>query len=422
MWANDPTRVNTDLAKLDAVTAADVQAVARKYLKPEQGTTVVVEPDPLGMRSKRQATTAATAMNKGAAVAPSTRPIMAKDVTFPADYPEHPPLPPAGVAAHFEKGQEAVVNGVRVIVLTDHRLPLVNWTLAMRRGSDSDPRGKDGVADLTADLLMHGAGTLTYQQLADELSTHGIGLGVSSAGDTTRLGGSCTTDELDRGFALSRDVLLSPTFPPEEFKKVKEQMAAGLTQGLASPAAAGRRAMSKLLYGDTPMGRSASPASVAGLTLYDVRRFYADFYHPDGAILTVSGDVSFDKAVALAKQLTAGWEPEPMPAVSYDQPWAAADAGPKPIVLIDNPDTSPGASAIVGMGVRAFDIHADEDKYAGVAGEHAAQQRHREPADGVRAGREGVRVRHRRDVRPRPPRRGVRGQRPHPPARSPATA
>ncbi len=362
LWADDVNRVNTDLDKLEAVSAADVQAVAAKYLRPELATTVTVVPDPLG-KAARKATSAAAALTHGAAVAPSSQPIRSRDVTFPADFPAHPPLPPAGALAHFEKGQEATVNGVRVIVLSDHRLPLVNWTLAMRRGSDSDPKGKDGLADLTAEMLSHGAGALSYQQLSDELAAHGISVGVSPAGDNTRLSGSCTTDELDRGFARSRDILLSPTFPEAEFAKLKAQTVAGVTQGLASPAAAGTKQLAEMLYGDSPLGRSATPATVSAVTLDDVKQCYATYYHPDGAVLTVSGDVTFDRGVELAKGLTAGWAPREMPAVSYDLP--SATSQPKRIVLIDNPDGSAGAGAIVRMGIRAYDIHDDAHKYAG---------------------------------------------------------
>ena len=361
LWANDPDRVNTDLSHLDAVTAADVRAVAQAYLKPGQATVLTVDPDPTGTRSRR--TAAAKALMTGAAVVPSTQPIHARDVTFPAGYPEHPPVPPQATDAHFDLGREATVNGVHVVVLTDHRLPLVGWTLAMRRGSDSDPKGRDGLADLTADMLMHGSAGLTYQQLADQLAAHGIALDVSAMSDNTRVSGSCTTDQLDRGFARTRDVLLTPTFPADEFHKVQAQDVAGVTQSLASPATAASQEMARLLYGDGPLGRSATPATVAAVTLDDVKHCYDTYYRPDDAVLTIDGDVSFDRGVALAKQLTDGWQPKPMPTVNYGATTAPA-ADLKQTILIDNNDPSAGAGAIVRMGVRAYDIH-DDRKYAG---------------------------------------------------------
>ena len=365
LWANDPTRVNTDLAKLDAVTAADVQAVARKYLKPEQMSVVVVNPDPTGLATRKQSAAAADKLKEGATVAPSTRAVAPRDVQFPANYPDRPPVPPAGVTVHFDHGTETVVNGVRVITLTDHRLPLVNWTLCMRRGSDSDPKGKDGLAGMTATLLRHGAGTRSYQQLSDELDAHGISLSVSPAGDNTRLSGASTTDELDRTIALGRDLLRAPTFPADEFAKIKARAVAGLTQQLATPAAAASRRMDELLYGDSPLGRQSTPATLAAITLDDVKAFYDTYYRPDDAVLTVSGDVTPDKAAALAKQLTDGWQPKPMPTVSYDLPPATQPGGSRQVVLIDHPDASPEAGSIALLGVRAYDIKADPDKFAG---------------------------------------------------------
>ena len=372
LWADDPTRVNTDLAKLDAVTAADVQAVARKYLKPEQMSVVMVTPDPTGLTARKQASAAADELKKGAPVAAATRAVAPRDVQFPADYPDRPPVPPAGLSVHFDHGTEQTVNGVRVITLTDHRLPLVNWTLCMRRGSDSDPKGKDGLAGLTAAMLTHGAGTRSYQQLTDELDKHGISLSVGPAGDNTRLSGASTTDELDRTVALARDVLHAPTFPPAEFAKLKTRAVAGLVQRLATPAAAGGRRMSELLYGDTPQGRESTPATLSAITLDDVKAFYDTYYRPDDAVMTVSGDVTPEKAAELAKQLTDGWQPKPMPAVSYDappttQPTAAASGagGKRQVVLIDHPDASPEAGSIAMMGVRAYDVHAEPDKFAG---------------------------------------------------------
>ena len=360
LWAGDPNRVNNDLAKLDAVTADDVQAVARKYLNPNQVTVLTVEPDPMGTQT-RKAAQAAKALFSMAPVAPSTKPIMARDVQFPAEYPQHPPLPPAKSTATFAKGQEATINGVHLVVLTDNRLPIVGWTLAMRHGSHNEPAEKAGLASMTAGMLEHGSKNHTYQQLSDEEENHGISIGVGDSGDGTHLSGSCTTDELDRAFALSREVLMEPTFPADEFAKMKDQAQAGLMQSLAAPATAVDKDMTAALYAGSPMGHPATPASLASITLDDVRKFYADYYHPNDAIMVVSGDISFEHAQQLATQLTDGWQPKDMPTVDYKFPPVATA---RKIVLIDTGDTGNGAGSVVRMGIKAYDIHTD-DKYAG---------------------------------------------------------
>jgi zinc protease len=360
LWAGDPNRVNNDLAKLEAVTADDVKAVANKYLNPNQVTVLEVDPDPLGTAT-RKAAQAAKALFTGAPVVASTQPIAARDVTFPADYPMHPPLPPAKSTASFEKGQEATINGVHLVVLTDHRLPIVGWTLAMRHGSHNEPADKAGLAGLTAEMLNHGTRQHTYQQLSDEKESHGISIGFGDGGDTTRFSGGCTTDELDRAFALGREELLEPAFPAEEFDKLKDQSIAGLTQSLSAPAKAADLEMVNALYAGSPLGHPTTPQTLKSITLDDVKKFYADFYHPNDAVMTISGDITFERAQELAKTLTDGWQPKDMPAVTYNFPPAPTE---KKIILIDTGDSATGASSVIRMGLPAYNIHTD-DKYAG---------------------------------------------------------
>ena len=363
LWANDPDRVNHDLAKLQAVTADDVLAVARKYLNPNQVTLLMVEPDPLGIKSRKAAhSQAARSLFEGAAVVASTQPIAARNVVFPEGYPEHPPLPPAKSAAVFDTGKETTIDGVHLIVLTDARLPLVNWTLALRHGSHSDPDGKAGLASLTDGMLNRGTAKFSFQQFSDDLHAHGITLDVIDSGDTTRLTGSCTSDEIDHGFARTRDVLLTPTFPEDEFAKLKDQASAELIKSLAIPSTVADREMLTDLFGGSPLGHPQTPGSLASITLDDVKKFYADYFHPNDAILVLSGDVTFERGQELAKQLIDGWQPKEMPPVEYKFP-PLADK--RTVTLVDTADSAKGAGAIVKMGIRAYDLHST-DKFAGV--------------------------------------------------------
>ena len=360
MFGGDPSRVNRELAKIDAVTAADIKAIAAKYLQPDGCTTVRMVPDPLGIEARKAATMAVAELSKkDAPVAPSTEPIQARVVQFPGGYPAQPPMADPRSAAVFQKGTEQTINGVRVVVMPDHRLPLVNWNLAIRRGSHCDPSGKEGLADLTAHMLRRGAGNLTEHQLSEELESHGISLEVRDDGDITRLVGSTTTEELDRGFARSRDVLLSPTFPADEFEKVKEQSLSGLTAALENPSTVADMDLLRALFGGTPLGHPATPASLSRITLDDVKQFYAEIYHPNDAVLIISGDVTVERGQALAKQLTDGWQPKDLPAVDYTLPPTSQS---RKIVLVDGPSGKGGA--VIRMGIRAYDIHTDE-KYAG---------------------------------------------------------
>jgi zinc protease len=119
--------------------------------------------------------------------------------------------------------------------------------------------------------------------------------------------------------------------------------------------------LDKLLYGDSPLGRSSTPKSLASITLEDVKAFYAKIYRPADAIFVVAGNVSEEKGKELASTLVGGWgeaKVELAPAPKLDLP---KEPTKRTIILVDNPDAR---QAAIKMGIPAYTIASDE-KYAG---------------------------------------------------------
>lgn len=361
LFTGDAARVNEEPAKIAALTVKEIRRVAAKYLTPERSTTLEIKPSMMAAVSAKAESNKAEAL-KSAPVAPSTEPVKLRAIEFPKDYPTKAPMAPAGKTPEFAKGVETQINGVRTIVMTDHRLPLVRWSLTMRRGGHSDPSGKEGLASLTGDMLRRGAGNMSFDQLNADLDSRGIDIGLSDGGDYTRLTGDCTTDQLEHGVQRTREILLTPSFPEAEFNKARQQMVESLVLSLDSPNGAAGLDMDQALYGDSPLGRNATPESVKSITLDDVKKFYKDYYRPNNAILMISGDVSVEQGQALAKQLTEGWASGPMLQVDYGK-------FPPPrrkIILIDRPA---GQQATVQMAIPAY-TNASDEKFAGsVAGQ-----------------------------------------------------
>jgi zinc protease len=359
LFAGDPGRVNTELERLERITVADVNRVAQQYLQPANATSLLVQPDPQGAAAARASATQAAAVAE-AGVAPSTAPVAAPAVQFPAGYPTSPPVAsiPAGKA--FEKGTEIDVNGVRVIVMPDPRLGLVNWNLTMRRGGHAVPDDKLGVADLTAALLQRGTKDQTFTEFAQDLESRGISLNVADGGDVTTISGSSTTDQLDHGLAQTRAMLTQPRLAVYEFAKLKAQTLSSLEVELESPGEVAERDLMAALYGPTPLGRAATPATVSRINVDDVKAHWRDTYRAEGAILVLAGDVTVATATAQAERLLAGWAPgTPVSEASVSYAPKPA-AGPR-IILVDRPDAK---QATVRLGGLAYDIRTD-DKFAG---------------------------------------------------------
>ena len=253
---------------------------------------------------------------------------------------------------------KTIIQGVRTIVLTDSRLPTVNFSLTIRRGSDSDPAGKRGVADVTGELLRRGVAGMNYEQLNEDLESRGISLGVAVNDDNTRLTGACTSDQLEHAIMRARQLLLEPTFPEDEFNRIKTQTLSGLKVSRESPTSVAEADLAEALYGESPAGRAATMQSVGAITLEDCRTFYQTYYKPQDAVLMLAGDVTVEKGQTLAKQLVSGWTGGEMPAVDYTLPEPAKS---RRIIVVNRPDAR---QATVRMGVRAYTIE-DDQKFAG---------------------------------------------------------
>lgn len=354
LFGSDANRVNTDLEKINAVSVEAVRAVARKYLNPANASVLRTNPGPV----EKGTPGAPAALPPRPLADPAAAPAAPRAVSFPAGYPKSAPLADARVKASFAKGTETLINGVKVIVMPDGRLPSVNWHLTMRMGSHADPAGKEGLADLTASLVRRGSAGLSYQALNEDLESRGISISVNDGGDYTRLSGSCLTEQLDHALRRSREVLRQPALPAEEFAKLKEQTLSGLQYEQAEPETVATHELAGALFGASPLGRYATPASVSSITLEDIKACYGRLYRPNDAVLVIAGDVTVERGQALARQLLEGWEAAPLPAAGY----ALKELGNTlRIIVVDRPE---GKQSLIRMAARAYGIQSDE-KFAG---------------------------------------------------------
>jgi zinc protease len=217
---------------------------------------------------------------------------------------------------------------------------------------------------MSAAMMRRGSGGIPFLELSGDLESRSINIEVSDAGDTTHLSGSCGAEQLDYAIERANLILTKPDFPADEFRKLKQQTVGGLMQSLAQPSVVAQRDYAHALYEGGPQGRVATPQTLVSITLDDVKKWYETVYKPAGAFLVFSGDITPEQGKALAAKLLQGFDR------SGEPPKADYAMKPAPekrrILLIDNPE---GKQATVRLGLRAYDIHAD-DKYPGsVAGQ-----------------------------------------------------
>lgn len=243
-------------------------------------------------------------------------------------------------------------NGLRILIVEHHELPIADFVMVVKSGSEEDPARHEGLASLTAAMLDEGTRTRSAMQIADQIGFLGIQLTTASGWDASRVTLHSPTAQLDSAFALFGDVILRPAFAPRELDRLrKERLTAILQQRDRGPVIADL-AFSSILYGeDHPYGRAqqGNEASVKALTRADVQRFYSQHYRPNNAVLLVVGAVSADDVVARANAVFGRWQPGAIPAsrVTASKPSTASTT----IYLIDKPGAPQSSFRIGSIGV-----------------------------------------------------------------------
>ena len=349
----DAARANTDLAALQAVTAADVQRVARRYLADDRRMTIRYRSDaarPPGAPAPSPAGASPLAAAQplpGASAPPS--------VQAPEDRRQPPPRPGAPVQAQLPKPAERTLkNGLRVIVAKSTDLPLVNAEFEVRTGGAADPPGKAGLADVTASMLNKGAAGRTALQIARRIEGLGGVLETGASWDGTEVSLNVLTQNLDPAMAVLADIVRRPTFPASELGRVRRQAIDDLTVELQDPGEIARYATSLVVFGKGPYGHvlSGVPASLTRLTVADVAGFDRTYYRPDNAVLVLTGDIEPAQGFALAERLFGDWT---APAAPVSVPAPSPPPRTPRVVVIDLPGTGQASVTLALRGIARAD-------------------------------------------------------------------
>lgn len=262
-----------------------------------------------------------------------------------------PALPPAKPLTLPEVVTRTLSNGLTLIVVEHHELPLADFVLLVRTGGEADPRDHVGLANMTAALLDEGTTTRSALEIADQEAYLGVALNTSSGWDASTISLHTPTAQMDSALALMADVALRPSFAAAELERLRKQRLTELLQLKDRGPAIADRAYATVLYGDEhPYGRPliGSERTIRRITRGDVRRHYDTYFRPNNAALLVVGDVTADDVQRRAEAIFGGWPRQAVPETRYVTPRAAA---PTTIHLIDKPGAAQSSVRIGSVGV-----------------------------------------------------------------------
>lgn len=242
-------------------------------------------------------------------------------------------------------------NGLRLVVVEQHELPMVDVALVVRSGSEVDPVDKKGLATLTASLLDQGAGTRDALAIADQVGFLAIRLGTSSTFDRSTVSLHSTRAALDSALALMADVALRPTFAQADFDRFKGTRLTALLQEADRGPALADRAFARIVFGENhPYGNSSAGTreSNESIARTDIAAFWKTWYRPNNTTLVIVGDLTLAQAEVYASKAFGSWERAEVPTVSVPTP-------PSPrgttIYIVDKPKAAQSSFRLGSVGV-----------------------------------------------------------------------
>jgi zinc protease len=229
------------------------------------------------------------------------------------------------------KPQEAdLSNGLHVMVLEDRRLPRITFQLIVPgAGGYYDPPATIGLSTYTAQMMREGTKARTSQQMSQELETMAASVTVngSISGPNATVFGSALTENFPKLLEITADVLLNPSFPADEWDRLKTRTRAALAQQRSQPGFLAQERYSKVVFGDHPAGRvSATPETLEAITREAMIEFHRTRFVPDHALFAFAGDISLPEAKKLLETALGAWKKSGTPKPTVTEPPAAPPA------------------------------------------------------------------------------------------------
>lgn len=207
-------------------------------------------------------------------------------------------------------------NGLKVIVVENHKLPTVTMSLSL----DNPPfveGSKKGVSDLTGSLLGNGTTKITKNKFQEEIDFMGSSIDFNAGGAFA----NSLSRYFNRTLELMAQGITDPNFTQDDFQAEVNKAIEGLKAEEKSVTSNAQRVENVLVYGvNHPKGEFVSEDKLKALTLNDVKEFYKNHIIPNNSYLVILGDIKFDEAKKLVEKDFGKWKKGNLPASNYSEP------------------------------------------------------------------------------------------------------
>ncbi len=346
LYSGNPLQVKADLARIAALTPADVQSAMQRWLS-RPVYALAVTP---GKRTEKGEVMGGWGDEAtSTAPKPDAKKRAPKLATGPKR--EFPAVAPVGNLSFPKVERATLSNGVPVVLARRGGVPTVLVQLSFDAGFAADAQDAPGTQSLLLGVLEEGTESRSATQIAEDQERLGARIGTGAGLDSSSVSLAALTPNLAPSLDLLADVVRRPAFRDEDVARARDQQLAGIAQANASPRALASRTMSPILFGPAhPYGQLGDGlgdvSSVKALTPAALRSAQAKWLRPDNLTITVVGDISMEALLPMLEHSFGNWQTPASPR-GVKSLTAAVPAPRSRIVLIDRPG-SPQSVIVAG--------------------------------------------------------------------------
>ena len=262
-----------------------------------------------------------------------------------------PDLPPPPKLNLPEIQEFELSNGLKVVLMEKHEVPLVQMNVIVKSGIVDDPKNKTGLASITLDMLDEGADNLDALELADAIDFLGANITTAAGLHTSSITLHTPLSKFGEALELLSGVILNPTFPEKELERIKKERITKIMQMHDEPNAIASVIFNKTLFGDdNPYGKPniGNENTIKSFSVEDLQKYYDENFNSGNAFLVVVGDVNKASLQQKLEEEFGNWEKGKTSETEIEKTQQVAE---RKIYLVDKPGSAQSVIRIGRIGV-----------------------------------------------------------------------
>lgn len=314
-YKGNPGYYLTDIEKLKSVTKEDVLRVFNQYIKnkpylatsfvPRDQLDFIVDGSTLAsIKEEKVVGSDEVKISEEVDVAIEKTPTSFDRSIQPADGPD--PLLKLPTVWRSELKNEMKVFGIQ-----QNELPLVQFNIIVKGGHFLDQPGKEGVANLVAEMMIEGTKNKTPLELEEEIEKLGASISISASNNAIVITANSLTRNFEQTLALVEEIVLEPRWDAEEFEMAKTRITNQLIRQKADPNALANKAFNRLAYGADhifSVDKNGTLQTIDTISIEDLKAFYESYFSPSVASFLVAGNIDQENVVRSLGSLGKKWK------------------------------------------------------------------------------------------------------------------